>query len=113
MFVAIGHDPNTALFRGQLDLDDDGYIITATQLHPHVRGRRVRGGDVRTTCTAGDHRGGQRLHGGDRSRALASGQAHAATSREPTGMSEVTRRFVLCRSVDSPDQERTPVADES
>ncbi|MFO7590284.1 MAG: thioredoxin-disulfide reductase [Acidimicrobiia bacterium] len=29
LFVAIGHDPTTALFAGQLDLDDDGYIITA------------------------------------------------------------------------------------
>jgi thioredoxin reductase (NADPH) len=29
LFVAIGHDPTTALFRGQLDLDDDGYILTA------------------------------------------------------------------------------------
>jgi thioredoxin reductase (NADPH) len=28
LFVAIGHDPNTALFRGQLDLDDNGYIVT-------------------------------------------------------------------------------------
>jgi len=27
-FVAIGHDPVTELFRGQLALDDEGYIIT-------------------------------------------------------------------------------------
>jgi len=28
LFVAIGHDPSTTLFRGQLDLDDQGYILT-------------------------------------------------------------------------------------
>ena len=28
MFVAIGHDPLTSLFRGQVDLDDEGYVIT-------------------------------------------------------------------------------------
>lgn len=28
-FLAIGHKPNTDLFKGQLDMDDTGYLITA------------------------------------------------------------------------------------
>jgi thioredoxin reductase (NADPH) len=29
VFVAIGHRPNTDLFKGQLDMEDSGYLITA------------------------------------------------------------------------------------
>jgi thioredoxin reductase (NADPH) len=28
MFVAIGHDPNTSLVAGELDLDENGYVLT-------------------------------------------------------------------------------------
>ncbi len=28
LFIAIGHDPNTSLFKGQLAMDDEGYLIT-------------------------------------------------------------------------------------
>ena len=28
LFIAIGHKPNTEIFQGQLDMDDDGYLTT-------------------------------------------------------------------------------------
>ena len=29
VFIAIGHDPATQLFKGKLDMDDEGYVITS------------------------------------------------------------------------------------
>ncbi len=38
LFIAIGHDPNTALFRGKLDLDPAGYILPLEHTMTSVRG---------------------------------------------------------------------------
>ena len=38
IFIAIGHTPNTALFRGQIDLDANGYIVTQRGTQTSVPG---------------------------------------------------------------------------
>jgi len=38
VFVAIGHTPNTALFKGQLDTDLNGYIVTHTGTRTSIPG---------------------------------------------------------------------------
>jgi thioredoxin reductase (NADPH) len=38
VFVAIGHTPNTELFRGQLPMDDAGYLVTADGAKTSVPG---------------------------------------------------------------------------
>jgi thioredoxin reductase (NADPH) len=38
VFVAIGHKPNTDLFKGQLQLADNGYLVTHTGSHTDVEG---------------------------------------------------------------------------
>ncbi len=38
LFVAIGHEPNTKLFKNQIDLDDEGYIILKNKTHTNIDG---------------------------------------------------------------------------
>ncbi|NNL58172.1 MAG: FAD-dependent oxidoreductase, partial [Nitrosopumilus sp.] len=38
LFVAIGHEPNTKLFKGQIDLDNEGYIILKNKTHTNIEG---------------------------------------------------------------------------
>ena len=48
VFVAIGHKPNTDLFKGQLDLDDDGYLCVTTGTRTGIPGV-FAAGDVHDT----------------------------------------------------------------
>jgi thioredoxin reductase (NADPH) len=38
LFVAIGHTPNTKIFKNQIDLDDEGYIILKNKTHTNIDG---------------------------------------------------------------------------
>jgi len=43
LFIAIGHTPNTAVFEGQLDLDDAGYIDSSDGTATNIEGVFVAG----------------------------------------------------------------------
>ncbi|MBC5798483.1 MAG: thioredoxin-disulfide reductase [Candidatus Eremiobacteraeota bacterium] len=43
LFIAIGHDPNTAVFEGQLDRDAHGYVLSPDGVHTNATGVFVAG----------------------------------------------------------------------
>jgi thioredoxin reductase (NADPH) len=43
IFIAIGHDPNTKVFRGKLEMDPEGYLIAKNGSHTNVPGVFVAG----------------------------------------------------------------------
>lgn len=38
IFIAIGHDPNTSIFKGQINLDKQGYIVTDKNVFTEIPG---------------------------------------------------------------------------
>lgn len=50
VFIAIGHDPNTGIFKGQLDMKDNGYLFVKSGINGNATATSVNGvfaaGDV-------------------------------------------------------------------
>ena len=43
MFLGIGHTPNAKAFKGMMDLDHDGYILTRNNVFPTLNGETIPG----------------------------------------------------------------------
>ena len=76
LFIAIGYRPNTEAFRDWLEVDDGRLSRRPRRDRLEDRRRVHRRRRPRPSLSAGGHRGGRRLQGGDRRRALAGVAGH-------------------------------------
>ena len=74
VFVAIGHIPNTQLFKGVIDMDESGYILPKHGTATNVPGVFVRRRLRRPRVSPGDYRRRHGLRGRHRGRTLLGGE---------------------------------------
>ena len=88
IFIAIGHEPATELFTGQLDMKPSGYLLTAPDsTATNVPGRLRGGRRDRRRLPPGRDRRRAWLHGG-----AGSGEIPCGAGRDPRGGGVAARR---------------------
>ena len=85
-FIAIGHEPQSAIVDGQIDRDDEGYVIVQGRSTRTNRPGVFAAGDlVDHTYRQADHRRGLRLPGRARRRVVPARHAGGPDARGPAG----------------------------